>query len=77
MTVYNYENVTYHFTGGSVINCKDWQEGVLVYLETVGEKNKKKITIYLEKENATQLAKLIQEGRKFWTPFRLPKMVKQ
>lgn len=77
MTVYDYSNQKYRFTGGSVINCQDWnppQEGVLLSLRDAHDNL---LTVYIDKRDAAHIAGLINAGRKYWKKFKLPKMVEQ
>ncbi len=86
MSVYNYENITYHITGMSVINDpKDTkQEGILIHMRPLNPKTAAlmlpkdvPLTIFLDKRDCAHIAKTFNEGRHFWKRFRLPKMVKQ
>lgn len=77
MAVYNYENITYDFTGGSVIKDPHdtKQEGVLLhFLSKDGDKT---LDIFLDKRCAAHVVDLVHTGRKYWKPFRLPKMKQQ
>ena len=77
MVVYNYENQTYRFTGGSVINDPEdtKQEGILIRLRRVTDD--RKLELFIDKRDLAHLAKLTKTGREYWKRFRLPKMVKQ
>lgn len=77
VVVYNYENQTYRFTGGSVINDpKDTkQEGILIHLRRVTDN--KELELFIGKRDAAHLIWLVKTGRKYWKRFRLPKMIKQ
>jgi len=77
MIVYDYENQTYRFTGGSVINDpKDTkQEGIFIHLRRVTDN--KELEIFIDKRDMAHLAKLTMAGRKYWKRFRLPKMIEQ
>lgn len=87
MSVYNYENITYHVSGMSVINDpKDTkQEGLLIYLRKIEGGMSKEfgvppappLSIFLDKRDCAHIAKTFNEGRHFWKRFRLPKMIKQ
>lgn len=72
----NYENITYKVTGMSTINDAEGtkQEGLLIHLQRWGFDN---IDIFLDKRDCAHIAKTTQEARKFWKPFKLPKMVEQ
>ena len=74
MVIYNYENITYEFTGGAIINDpKDTkQEGVLLHFRT--KDNQKVMEVFLDKRCAAHVVQLVQTGRQYWKPFRLPKM---
>ena len=77
MSVYNYDNIKYEFTGGSVINCGDWippQEGVLLSLR---DANGKLIKVYIDKRDAAHITELVKYGRGCWKKFKLPKMFRQ
>jgi len=73
LSVYNYENITYEFTGGSVINDpKDTkQEGVLLHFRD--KTGKFSLTMYIDKRDAAHIVQLIRMGRQYWKRFRLPK----
>ena len=78
--VYNYENQTYRFSGGSVINDLEGtkQVGLLLYFRHKDPNNLvQELTIFVDKRDCAHIAKLTKAGRKYWKPFRLPKMVKQ
>lgn len=77
MNVCDYENLTYRFTGGSVINDPKGtkQEGILIHLRRVTDN--KELEIFMDKRDLAHLAKLTKTGREYWKRFRLPKMVKQ
>jgi hypothetical protein len=83
MAVYNYENITYHVTGMSVINDPKGtkQEGILIYLQITKPSDDRlahaRLTIFLDKHDCAHIAKTTQEGKRFWTRFRLSKMVHQ
>jgi len=93
LAVYNYENITYHVTGMSVINDLKGtkQEGILIYMRPVNPilagitpvfsyinpDPERPIRIFLDKHDCAHIAKTTKEGRKFWKPFKLPKMKPQ
>ena len=77
MGVYNYDNIKYHLTGGSVINCGDWippQEGILLHLRSA---HGKELTVYIDKRDAAHIVGIVKVGRECWKRFRLPKIIEQ
>ncbi len=85
MTVYNYENITYHVTGISTINDPTItaQEGLLIYLQINSkapdsEIEHSRLTIFLDKRDLAHIVKTTDYARKnYWKRFRLPKMKRQ
>ena len=82
MLVYNYENLTHRVSGMSVINDPKGtkQEGILLHLRRTLENDplvEQKYTIFLDKRECAHISKMTKTGRKFWTRFRLPKMITQ
>jgi len=76
IVVYDIENQTYRFTGGSVINSpRSKQEGILIHLRRVTDN--KPLELFIDKRDMAHLAKLTRAGRRFWKRFRLPKMIEQ